>query len=178
MIDRRDWHGNIETIEIYASAIDKAKADMTGKWFGFKSRVIDVISDGDRALITIETCGRLPLVRKRWDKYLIPDQERKAIGVGFGVHDDSEGKGNDKKRKAKKDMSGIITILLSKDNEHFYYDCIEDCFVIEFNKHHYNNELNNNITLPEENELLIKKGTALYDVMCKKFLVYRCKILG
>lgn len=75
-------------------------------------------------------------------------------------------------------MSGIITILLSKDNEHFYYDCIEDCFVIEFNKHHYNNELNNNITLPEENELLIKKGTALYDVMCKKFLVYRCKILG
>lgn len=81
MIDRRDWHGNIETIEIYASAIDKAKADMTGKWFGFKSRVIDVISDGDRALITIETCGRLPLVRKRWDKYLIPDQERKAIGV-------------------------------------------------------------------------------------------------
>ncbi|MBE3141235.1 MAG: hypothetical protein IMZ61_00255 [Planctomycetes bacterium] len=80
-MDTRNWHGNIETIEIYASAIEEAKKAMTGKWVGFKSKVLEVISEGDRALITIETCGRLNIIRKRWDKFRVPAEQRKATGV-------------------------------------------------------------------------------------------------
>jgi hypothetical protein len=80
-MDTRNWHGNIETIEIYASAIEEAKKAMTGHWLGFKSKVVDVISDGDRALITIETCGRLNLIRKRWDKFRVPSEQMKSANV-------------------------------------------------------------------------------------------------
>jgi hypothetical protein len=80
-MERRRWNGKIETFEIYAKDADECKKEMTGVWRGFKSRVIDVISDGDRALITIETSGRLPIVQKRWDKYRIPPEQLRAVNA-------------------------------------------------------------------------------------------------
>jgi hypothetical protein len=73
------WHGKPETIEIYSKYLDEAKKAMTGRWIGFKSKVTDVIVDGDRALITIETCGRLPIVSKRWDKYRVLTDDIPAV---------------------------------------------------------------------------------------------------
>lgn len=80
-MNTRNWHGKIETIEIYHKDLEAAKKEMTGVWKGFKSKVIDTISDGERALITVETCGRLPIVQKRWDKYRIPPEKLRAIGI-------------------------------------------------------------------------------------------------
>lgn len=85
-MDNRRWDGNIEVIEIYAKDLEEAKKAMTGKWIGFRSRVTDVISNGERALVTVETCGRLPFVRRRWDRFRVPAEQRKAIGVDALVY--------------------------------------------------------------------------------------------
>lgn len=80
-VNNMKWAGTVETFEIHAKDIEEAKKEMTGVWRGFKSRFVDCISDGERALISIETLGKLPIVQKRWDKYRIPPLEQKATGI-------------------------------------------------------------------------------------------------
>ena len=75
------WKGKVETFEVYSKDLKAACAAMTGKWVGFKSKVIDVLDGGDRALVTIETSGNLPFIRHRWDKYIVHPAVKKVAGV-------------------------------------------------------------------------------------------------
>jgi hypothetical protein len=81
MVDKMVWNGKIETFEIHAKDLETAKKEMTGRWLGFKSRVIAVVSNGDHALITVETCGRFPFVRNKWNRFIVKPEEKRANGV-------------------------------------------------------------------------------------------------
>ena len=63
-------------------------------------------------------------------------------------------------------MSGKTTIILSSDNEHWYYDCHEDAFFIEIDKQH---EITKDHD--EKMEIRIKKGTSLFNAIEARFQI-------
>lgn len=64
---------DVKTFEVNTCDLEKARKEMSGSWFGLRSRVLSFITEGEKSLITIETIGSCRFVEARWDKFIVTE---------------------------------------------------------------------------------------------------------